>query len=109
MTRAGELRHRITIERPGPGAIDSDGNMRRDWRLLYANVPARVRPRTARELFAQGRTIETASHEVVLRWLPGIDSECRIHFDGRILRVRGVIDRDEKKRILELDCSEESA
>lgn len=46
------------------------------------------------------------SHEVTLRYLPGITTAHRVKFGSRILPIAGFRNVDERNRVLELDCTE---
>lgn len=92
MSRPGQMRHRITIERlvesepdPNTGAPGES-----EWVEQYASVPAAYRPLTAREQQAAGaRNMQTES-EFELRAGLDIRPSDRIVFDGDVWEIDGI-------------------
>jgi head-tail adaptor len=107
----GELRHRVTLENPTI-VPDSEGGFTETWNVLgIARLPASVMPATPRDLERQtsGTVTATASHLVTLRYLAGVTTKTRVRFHDttdRVLAVEGIVDREERHRMLILACTE---
>jgi SPP1 family predicted phage head-tail adaptor len=101
---AGELRHRIVIQDRSL-AQDSFGGQLSVW-TDRITARAAVKPLTGRELeLAQAVATET-SHQVSLRYRPGITPAQRLLYAGRIFNIHAVIDVDERHVKLVLLVSE---
>lgn len=103
----GQLRHKVTLEGPGPSVPDGDGGFTTVWTVL-ARVWADIRPATPRDLERRvASTVQaTASHIVVIRWLPGVTTATRIKFGTRTFEVTGVQNPEEQDVSLVLACEE---
>ena len=106
--RAGNLRHRVTLQSP-TGSRDSVGERTTTWTDV-STVWASVNPLTARELIAAGQVQSELSHRVCIRHsssVAAIDASWRVLFGSRILVVaappRNI---EEGDREIELLCSE---
>lgn len=113
--RAGQLRHRLTIQ--NPDVIDdtmggqkpatggtSDGTGWKGTREVWAAV----KPLTARELIQDGRMLMGHTHEVRLRYPTpaSVDGRTSFLFGTRRLHVTSVINSDERNRELVCLCEE---
>ena len=101
---AGELRHRLVIQARST-AQDSLGGQVATWTDLIT-VRGAIKPLTGRELeLAQAIATET-SHQVSLRYRPGVTAAQRLLYAGRIFNIHAVIDVEERHMKLELLVSE---
>lgn len=107
--RAGELRHRVTIER----FVVTQNEHGQDVRTarVVAVRRARVYARGSREFANVQHMQSDATHLVVLRWLPDVTTEMQVIWhDGnsdRTLAIDGPpINPDGLQRELQLLCKE---
>ena len=102
--RAGKLRHQVVIQAQDT-TQDSYGDAVRSWEDV-ATVWAEVRPLSGRELWAAQQTQATTTHQVVLRYLDGVTSSCRVKYGTRLLGIDAVLNPDERNERLVLLCTE---
>lgn len=100
--RAGRLRHPVNIERPDPENRTATGAAEPSWSLV-AQTYAAIEPIKGREYFEAGRVNEETTHLIVLRYLPGLTSDMRVNWNGRLFDLQAVINKDERNR--ELECT----
>jgi head-tail adaptor len=105
----GELRHLVTLENPGVPVPDGEGG----WTAVPAplspsQVWASITPATARDLERMvASTVQaSASHIVIMRYHPGVNTSTKILFGSRILYVRGVQNVDERNITLRIAAEE---
>lgn len=93
--RAGDLRHRVVLERPvrtGDGGGGSDVS----W-VFIAEVWAAIFPRSADETFVHDRVAGRATHDIWIRKRTGIGPEMRVRLESRRFDLKGVIDEGRGK------------
>ena len=95
---ASDLRHRIAIEQE-VRTPDGGGGADVSWQL-FAEVWAAIWPRTASEQLESDRVAGTATHDIWIRYRPGVTPQMRIKFGNRTFDIRGVLDMDGKRRWL---------
>lgn len=93
--RAGELRHRITIEQLTEVPKDTFGAPARIW-TTFDTRSARVRPLRGKELFDAQQVYPTVDHAIKIRHLSGVTAKMRVSFRGRIFDIKGISNRDER-------------
>lgn len=86
--RAGELDRKIRIERRDISQQDY-GEAVPTYTLL-AKTWASVRPLSGREYFAGDQAIAEDFTEFRVRWLDGVNAQCRIIYNGNEYNVRAV-------------------
>lgn len=101
---AGNLRHRITLQRPA-GGDKSDPNGATEWED-WCTVNASVLPLRGRELWEAQAAQSTIDHRVILRWREGVKRSMRIRLGSRIFEVLYIIDQGERHEWLQLMCRE---
>lgn len=105
--RAGDLRHRITIQEQIK-TVDGVGGFDLEW-TTYGTVWAAVWPVSAKEITSQGKPSGEITHKVRIRYLSGITDAMRIIFGTRTLEiVAPPINNDERNVSLDLLCREET-
>ena len=109
MPAIGTYRHRVTLEAPGEPVPDPDGG----WLEVFTPlVPptwdCSIQQAAARTLEAigAGSVIAQATHVLRGRYHPGITTQTRVTFEGRILSVLFVANRDERSIETDLVCAE---
>jgi SPP1 family predicted phage head-tail adaptor len=102
--RAGDLRHRLTIESP-QRLSDGAGGATVTWTQL-ASVWAHIKPVSARELRSAEQRAEKVTHEIVLRYRTDINSTMRLTGEGRTFNIEAIINEAERDRWLKCFCVE---
>lgn len=100
----GQLRQRVTIQAP-IDAPDDIGGAERSF-SSFVQVWASVETLAAQEQFIEQRLEQSRRCAVTIRWRSDVTSQMRIVFRGRILVIRSVEDRDERRRFLTCVCEE---
>lgn len=106
MIRAGELRHRITIQQPDDSAAAWGGE--RTWHT-YVTVWAKITPKRGRYNTSEDIRKDEAevTHEITIRYIRGLNPSMRATFEGRIFKFRAPINVDEKNRGIIINAIEE--
>lgn len=100
----GELRQRIVFQ----SAIKLDdgyGGKEIVWRDAFS-AWARIEPLSAHEKFEAMSVQSGVTRRVYIRYRPDVGTEMRIKYGNRIFEIEGILDVGERKRFLELLCSE---
>lgn len=105
---AGQLRHRVTIETPVREENDLGEIEIPRWKTLL-RVWAAIRPASSQETMRAEKIEAQRAHVVTIRYTPTVTTVCRIRWGTRILNISGILDPDERKRELRLNCSEVSS
>ena len=102
--RIGELRHRVTLQRK---EITEDALKQQSevWTDI-ATVWARIEPLSGREYFAARQENADISVKIIIRYLPGITTDSRAVFDGRVFEALSVVNPEERCESLILMCRE---
>lgn len=102
--RAGQLRHRVTIQR-ATVTRDSHGQETRAFAKL-ASRWANIQPIRAREIVDGGATEQDVTHKVTLRHFPGLLPTDRFLHGGRTFAIQSVINPGERNVMTELLATE---
>ncbi len=92
--KAGDLRHRVTIESAARTSDDAGGSTT-EWQTV-AEVWAAIWPRTVAEAFVLDRIAGTASHDIWIRYRSDVTPDMRIRFGDRIFDILGAIDVEDR-------------
>jgi len=103
--RAGELRHRIQLVKPTL-LQDASGGFEEDQANVVATVYAKIEALSGRELYAAQQKVSEVSHQITIRYMPGIDATLNIRFGGREFQIQYVENPDERTKMLILLCIE---
>lgn len=101
---AGRLRQVATIEQ----AIEGKGSMggtSRTWQK-FADVRCDLIHANGRELVASGQPISEVKARAFIRYTAGITAKMRLVVDAVPYDIEAVLDRDGRKRVLELVLSQ---
>jgi SPP1 family predicted phage head-tail adaptor len=108
--RAGDLRRRITIEQ-ATDVVSLRGGVSSSWATYVASW-ARIelltgRGATVREVEAARSRFGELTHKITMRYRAGITDKMRVNFTRtgdptRYFDIRGVVDPDENRHVLEL-------
>jgi SPP1 family predicted phage head-tail adaptor len=104
--RAGQLRHRVTLESP-VASLDAYRQESRSWATV-GTYWAFVRSPEGREAVIARQLRADVTHVVTMRYLGSttLNAECRLVFRGRTLNILSVLNVDERRRTYELHCQE---
>ena len=102
--KAGELRHRITIQQKTV-TQDTAGVITETWADLVT-VWAAIEPLTGREKFLAQQVYTDMTTRVRIRYRSGIDPAMRLKYNSRIFEINVVVNPEERNRELELLCTE---
>jgi SPP1 family predicted phage head-tail adaptor len=102
---AGRLRHKIDIVNVSP-CQDENGSQWQNKTVLFANVWATVQALNGTDKFAAHEFVSQATHEVIIRYMPGVNSGQEIVFGTRIFQCKCVLNPDERNKMLILLCVE---
>lgn len=103
---AGNLRHRITLEKPKRTINDVGESIIEKWETV-TDTWAEVRPLRAWEV-ERARTIQMSiSHRVSLRYMAALSPDWRINWSGVILNISGIVNVDGRNTELELTCEQQ--
>jgi SPP1 family predicted phage head-tail adaptor len=108
--RAGNLRHRITLQSLGERTDDGMGG----GSILpvdEATLNAAIEPLSGNELLEAEQLEAQLTHRIRTRFIPGVKPHWRVryidkHAGERVFDIDSVIDPEERHRELELMCTE---
>ena len=103
--RAGQLRHRVTIQKPTEGTPNDYGETLDTWSDV-ATVHASVIMQAAREAFEAAQVQPEGTVEVIVRYRSDLTSEKRFKFGDRLLYIDSVV-ADERRRQQTCLCHED--
>ena len=99
-----ELRHRLTLEQL-ERVSDEGGGFTETW-VEVATLFADLRPVGGSEAVEADRLAGRVSHEVSLRYRPGVQPAMRFRKGARLFHILSVINVDERNRWLKCLCEE---
>jgi len=102
--RAGDLRHRITIQTPSETS-DGIGGMTTTW-STFKKIWAAIWPLRGAEYLAAMQITSEITHKIRIRYLSGVTPKMRILFGTRYFDIQSIINPDERNIYLELMCRE---
>lgn len=102
--KLGALRHRITVQASARSS-SATGARTESWQDV-ATAWAEIKPHAARELSAADNRYQETSHQITLRFRPGIGRKQRVLFGSRVFQIETVINSMERNRWLHLLCKE---
>ena len=106
MLRAGTLKHLITIE----SFTTSRNEFREEiqtWTPLFV-TKASIKPVKGSETFINQSVNATATHLVTFRYKAHITPSMRVLFNGRIFKIKTVVNVDELNQVHQLIVEEDS-
>lgn len=98
--RAGLLRHRIELQK----LVTTEnewGDPVKEWRTI-ATVWALVEALGGRLYFEAQQTVAQSDHRMIIRYRPDVEPGMRVLHGGKSLEIQAVLDREGRKRWLEV-------
>jgi SPP1 family predicted phage head-tail adaptor len=103
----GELRHRITIQRPVMQQDPVTGELTTNWVAVATNIAAAIKPSSVREFVAAQAMQSQVTARIVIRYRPGLTAQMRILHGAKIYNPQGwLADPDSGLEFLTAPCSE---
>ncbi len=103
--RAGELRHRVTIQKEQGTTRNSKGELVPNW-VDIVTVWAAVEPLKGREYFDAEQVQAEVTTRIRMRYHAGVTPEMRIIYGTKEFDILSAINIEEKDRELHLMCKE---
>jgi SPP1 family predicted phage head-tail adaptor len=103
----GELRHRITIQRPIEQQDPVTGELTTNWVAVATNIAAAIKPSSVREFVAAQAMQSQVTARIVIRYRAGLTAQMRILHGARVFNPQGWLsDEDSGLEYLTAPCSE---
>ena len=102
--RIGQLRHKIVIQTPKE-TQNTLGEPVRVWED-FSEAFAEIKPISAKEYMANSGLRAEVSHQITMRYLPGMTPLKRIVFGERVFTIESVINIYETNRVMQLIVKE---
>ena len=105
---AGKLRHKITVQQKTQTSTGDRGQPVYGWTTLatpYASLDSLGAIGKKAEIARQ--LVATATHEITLRYLAGLDERCRVQWNGRTFNIGYIWNHEERNIWLTLLCTEQ--
>lgn len=103
--RAGALRQRIWIQKPGAATQNSHGEETTPY-VDEVEVWMSLEPLTGREYFAAETRQSEVTHKATMRYRSGMNTKKRLRLGTRLFDIQAVMDTTERHRELQLMCVE---
>jgi len=103
--RAGELRHRVTVQEEQGITRNQKGELVPDW-VDITTVWAAVEPLKGREYFDAEQVQAEVTTRIRMRYHAGVTPEMRIIYGTKEFDILSAINIEEKDRELHLMCKE---
>ncbi|MFO1007565.1 MAG: phage head closure protein [Planctomycetaceae bacterium] len=100
----GKLKNRITIEKYTESRSNA-GQVLKSYTTSSTRW-AMIKPLTTREILQAQQVHAEITHEIYLRYPLDVTAKDRIKYDNRTFEILGVINVDEAKFFLRLNCVE---
>ena len=102
--RAGDLRHRVTIQQPVE-TQNAYGEPVVAWQDV-ATVWAAVEPLRGREFFDAQQVQARVDHRIRIRYRADVTPKMRVLLGSRAFNIQAVIEPESRRRELHLMCKE---
>lgn len=104
-TKSGPLRHSVELQEHIEMEQRGDGSIVPRWRTKLT-VFASVSPLSGRQLERAQQIAGKVTHEIVMRYIPGVTRQLRLKFNDRFFTVAAVLNTNEQNVELRLLCNE---
>lgn len=102
--RAGDLRRRITLQTRS-STRDAAGEPAHTWTDTVTTW-ADIQPLSGRELELAQAISNEVSHQVTIRYRPGVTAAMRVVYQGNYFNILTVMDVDMQHKQLQMMCSQ---
>lgn len=105
---AGKLRHLVTVQQKQITGTGDRGQPVYSWTTLatqYASIESI--PPFGRKMELARQLVATATHEITMRYLAGMDEKCRVQWNGRTFQVGYIWNHEERNAWVTLLCTEQ--
>lgn len=99
MVSAGELRHRIDLQRLVERQ-NEQGEAELDPVTFAQGVPCRVSTTYGREFVNGQKVTGEMTHLIELRYMPNVTTRDQALYDGRVLRFESVISQNRRRELV---------
>lgn len=104
--RVGKLRHKGVIERYSQ-TTDDAGGVTKTW-TKFIDVWCDIKPLSGNEKYVSSEKHATATHQVMIRYVLGIDTKMRLLSRGRVFEIKAALNIKEQDRMIQLVVEEEA-
>ncbi len=104
--RVGSLRYLVSIEDYTESDNDYGEEIKSWSRYVYAY--ARISPLSGTEKYISAEKHATATHQITIRYVSGVEPKMRIVFGERIFEIVSVINVGERDKMMQLIVTEEA-
>jgi len=103
--RAGKLKHLGVIE-AYTESKNSVGEVIKTW-SEFAKVRCDIKPLNGNEKYVSKEKHATATHQVIIRFIDGVNPKMRLVARGRIFEIESALNVNEQDRMMQLIVKEE--
>ena len=104
--RVGKLRHLGSIE-DYTETVNSFGETVKTW-SEFSKVWCDIRPLNGNEKYVSAEKHATATHQVIIRYLAGVNPKMRLVARGRTFEITAVLNINEQDKMMQLIVEEEA-
>jgi SPP1 family predicted phage head-tail adaptor len=104
MKDLGQMRHRLTLEKPA-GNADGAGGTAIRW-IAIANLWGAIDPHGGSEPAEDGRRISRQAHTITIRYRRDIAPTMRFRLGARLFHITAIAVKDGKRRFLACSVEE---
>lgn len=76
--------------------------------LKIETRPAAITPISADARIRADQSVSDITHRVRIWWFEGLTPDHRLELGGRVFAIRGIINKDERNKMMELLCTEQA-
>jgi SPP1 family predicted phage head-tail adaptor len=105
---AGQLRHRVTIQKNGATTRNEYGELQPATWVDVGKAWCRVTPKRGTEATDADRTEERITHDVVMQYREGVTAAMRVVWQNAVLNIRHVQDFAGMHRGMLLLCEQDA-
>jgi len=102
--RAGNLRHKITIEKPISSTNDF-GEEENSYQM-FQEAFASVEQFTSKEFFFSNQIVEVSTKKIRIRYFAGLEMNMRIKFNDKYFDIKEIVNPYERNKELLIAASE---
>jgi len=104
--RIGKLKHLGSIEKY-VNTPDAMGGIAKQWELM-TEAYCSLKPLNGNEKYVSQEKHATATHQVLMRYVGGLDTKMRLLVRGRIFEIKAILNINEEDKMLQLIVEEDA-